>query len=275
MARIRSIRPEFFRHEGLQDLASKHGAHVMLVFAGLWGHCDKSGRFECRPRQLKLDILPFLDFDMAETLSVLEVAGFIQTYSVNGKSYGFIETFVKHQRISGKEALEPSKLPEPPVKQSGSNGEANEKHVPGQEEEGNGVQEGEEEGNGLEAREKIPASQNPNPASSKPVLEKSKGTRWHPDNIVPDEWLEAAADARERAGQPAIDMRLEVAKFSHYWSSADCTKPFKKDWRQTFVKWCLQARGNHQNGAGFGRKSQLEQLQEIIAGERAGTVIDG
>jgi hypothetical protein len=37
VARIRTVKPGFFRHEGLQELESLHpGAHTMLVFAGLF-----------------------------------------------------------------------------------------------------------------------------------------------------------------------------------------------------------------------------------------------
>ncbi len=136
MARIRTIKPEFFRHEGLQDLESDNpGKCVMLVFAGLWGHCDKAGRFEWKPRMLKLDILPFLDFDMAETLDILWRLRFLLRYEFDGREYGEIASFEKHQRIGGKELQEPAKHPEPteykPLpngeamgKQSGSNGEA-------------------------------------------------------------------------------------------------------------------------------------------------------
>lgn len=149
MARIRTIKPEFFRHEGLQDVAAKHGAHVMLVFAGLWGHCDKEGRFEWKPRTLKLDILPFLDFEMSEALKSLCEAGFVEQYEVDGKQYGLIPSFNSHQRVGGKEAQESAKYPAPEVKQSGkksathakrrgSNGEAAGKHSPLQEEEGKG-----------------------------------------------------------------------------------------------------------------------------------------
>ena len=94
MARIRTIKPEFFRHELLQDLAAEHGAEIMLVFAGLWGHCDSEGRFEWRPRQLKLDILPFLDFSMAEILDLLETAGLVKPGSVR-------ETLWRHRNIQG------------------------------------------------------------------------------------------------------------------------------------------------------------------------------
>lgn len=127
MARIRTIKPDFFRHGGLQDLeAANPGLYPMMVFAGLWGHCDKAGRFIWDARMLKLDILPFLPFDMTEVLHVLEQAGFINKYEVNGKEYGEIPSFSEHQRINGKEAQEPEKHPPNPENQSGSNGEAQE-----------------------------------------------------------------------------------------------------------------------------------------------------
>lgn len=138
MARIRTIKPEFFRHEGLQDLEAENpGACVMLVFAGLWGHCDKAGRFEWKPRTLKLDILPFIEFDMGKTLALLCVGGFVRKYEIDGKQYGEIRSFEKHQRINGKESQEPEKHPAPCEEtqqgDSGSNGEATGKQLPEQE----------------------------------------------------------------------------------------------------------------------------------------------
>lgn len=136
MPRIRTIKPGFFRHEGLQELELKHkGKYPMFVFAGLWGHCDKLGRFQWRPRLLKLDILPFLPFDMADTLSILEQHGYLKRYTVAGEVYGFVPTFTEHQRINGKEAQGDPEFPDPVEittetgseatgKQQGSNGEA-------------------------------------------------------------------------------------------------------------------------------------------------------
>jgi hypothetical protein len=131
MARIRQAKPEFLRHEKLQELQVSHaGLNPMLVFLGLWQAADNAGRFEWRPRQLKLDILPFVPFDMAETLELLKTHGFISRYTVEGESYGLVVKFSEHQRLSGKEAKMPAKYPSPqqgstreaPVKQEGNQG---------------------------------------------------------------------------------------------------------------------------------------------------------
>jgi len=138
VARIRTIKPEYFRHELLQDLEAEHPElHPMLVFAGLWGQCDKNGVFEYRPRQLKLDILPFLDYDMGASLVLLREAKLISLMLHGEKIYGFVPTFKEHQRINGKEAQDSSKFPQPSEmidylereatgKQRGSTGEVTE-----------------------------------------------------------------------------------------------------------------------------------------------------
>lgn len=114
MARIRTVKPDFFRHELLQDLEKQYpGCYVMLVYIGIWSLCDKEGRFEWKPRTMKLDILPFLDFDMEQTLLLLERFSLIAQYEHDGKLYGLVKTFKEHQRINGKEAQEPAKYPVP------------------------------------------------------------------------------------------------------------------------------------------------------------------
>lgn len=108
MARIRTIKPEFFRHEKLQAL----GPIPMLVFAGLWTQCDKAGNFQWRPAQLKLDILPFIDFDIGSTLEVLRKSGeVLQYFGDDSKEYGHIPTFTQHQRFFGSEIKSSPRFP--------------------------------------------------------------------------------------------------------------------------------------------------------------------
>lgn len=115
MARIRTVKPKFFRHEGLQDLERQHaGSYPMLVYIGLWTACDRFGRFDWNARQLKLDILPFLEFDMGSTLELLADANQLISYEAGGKRFGYIPKFLEHQRITGTEAKSDGQYPEPP-----------------------------------------------------------------------------------------------------------------------------------------------------------------
>jgi hypothetical protein len=114
MARIRTFKPEFLRHEELQALESKNvGKYPMFVFMGLWSVCDKQGVFPWKPLSLKLDIYPFLDYDMEETLNILFESGFIQKFKDGNDFYGFVVNFEKHQRITGLEGKNPAKYPKP------------------------------------------------------------------------------------------------------------------------------------------------------------------
>lgn len=113
MSRIRNVKPEFFRHEQLQELEADHaGLYPMLTFAGLWTASSKNGVFPWKPRNLHLDILPFLAFDMEDTLGLLVNAGFVKRFEVDGKRYGYIPTLKEHQTISGQESKQAAKYPD-------------------------------------------------------------------------------------------------------------------------------------------------------------------
>ena len=165
MARIRNIKPTFFRHEVLQDLeAANPGAHTMLVYIGLWTQCDAAGIFPWKPRQLKLDILPFLDFSIEGTLAILADAGFLQRYTADGAEWGYIPTFAGHQRITGKEATEGEKYPKPGNSAPGNNRETTGKQPVAQERStGKDIRKGELEYN-AHAHEDFPENKKNEPA---------------------------------------------------------------------------------------------------------------
>lgn len=110
MARIRTVKPDFFRHEGLQELEEAH-PRIMLFFAGLWCQCDKAGHFRWRPKQIRLDVLPFIEYNPSTYLEVLEGAGYLSRYEAEGESYGEISNFKRHQLIWGSEVKSPLKHP--------------------------------------------------------------------------------------------------------------------------------------------------------------------
>lgn len=227
MARIRTIKPGFFRHEALQDLEiANPGKYPMMVFEGLWGHCDSKGRFEWRPRQLKLDILPFLPFDMADTLEILERAGRVKRYTVDGKEYGEIPNFEKHQRITGKEMTEGEKYPAPigetTGKQRGNIGEQQES----QEGKGTG-REQEQEGNGVGA-DAPPASAE----SGSPEKKPAKKATQIPADFYPNEAGVIYAERRK------LNLAIELTSFRNWHTAKGSTM---KDWQAAWRTWCDKA----------------------------------
>lgn len=111
MSRIRAIKPEFFRHEALYEAERETRIPLRLAFAGLWTVADREGRFRWRPRQLKLDCLPYDEVDFSRVLDALMTRGFIVKYESEGEYYGWIPTFKDHQIVNPRERQ--SVLPDP------------------------------------------------------------------------------------------------------------------------------------------------------------------
>ena len=109
MSRIRTVKPELFRHPALFEAEEKYQLPLRIAFIGLFTCCDRQGRFLWQPRRLKVDILPYDNADISEVLKVLLENGFIKAYEVRGIVYGCIPTWQKHQYFNNKEPE--SKLP--------------------------------------------------------------------------------------------------------------------------------------------------------------------
>lgn len=105
--RIRTIKPEFFRHERLALLSTK----ARLLFVGLWCIADAEGRLEDRPQRIRIEIFPYETDGIETELEQLCSAGFIARYSAQGAEFIEVTAFKKHQRITGKEAKYVSKIP--------------------------------------------------------------------------------------------------------------------------------------------------------------------
>jgi hypothetical protein len=111
VGRIRTVKPEFFEHSGLYDAEQETGLPSRLGFAGLWTCCDREGRFKWRPRELKLDVLPYDDCDFSRVLDALATRGFLVQYESGTEVFGYIPSWKDHQFVNNKEPK--SKLPEP------------------------------------------------------------------------------------------------------------------------------------------------------------------
>ncbi len=108
MARARNIKPGFFRNEVIAELPM----FTRLLFIGLWCIADREGRFEDRPKRIKMELFPADDVDVGEALGELESSGFIVRYESCGNKYAQINNFTKHQVPHHKEVA--SEIPAPP-----------------------------------------------------------------------------------------------------------------------------------------------------------------
>lgn len=111
MGKIRTVKPDLLRHERLFEAEQSSGFPLRLIFIGLFTAVDAAGRFRWRPRQLKLDILPYDQTNFTEALSALADFGFVIRYEYGGEYYGYIPTWRKHQNINPRESK--SILPDP------------------------------------------------------------------------------------------------------------------------------------------------------------------
>jgi hypothetical protein len=145
MARIRTIKPSFFKNEELADLPMV----ARLLFIGLWTLADKEGRLENRPKRIKAELFPYDNLDCEKELSRLQSAGFIIRYEFGDLKVIQITNFTTHQRITGKESETDSVFPaySEEGKLLGNNGETFEKQLGllGKEKEGNKEWKGKDE----------------------------------------------------------------------------------------------------------------------------------
>lgn len=111
MSRIRTIKPEFNKHEKLFDAEQESGLPLRVAYPGLWMQADRQGRFKWEIRKLKSEILPYDDLDFSRVLDALATRGFIVKYACGTDVYGWIPSFTKHQIVNNRERE--SELPSP------------------------------------------------------------------------------------------------------------------------------------------------------------------
>ena len=106
MARIRSIKPDFWTDEKIVELPYE----VRLFFIGSWNFADDNGNLQRSAKKLKMQIFPADVIDCEPLIQSLINHGLLIEYSLNGEEYLHIKGFKTHQVVN-----RPSKsnIPEP------------------------------------------------------------------------------------------------------------------------------------------------------------------
>lgn len=96
MARIRTIKPEFWTDEALTECSLS----ARLLFIGTFNFADDNGNLEASAKQLKMKIFPADNIDCQPLLNELITHGLLIEYSYQGVKYLNIKGFKKHQVIN-------------------------------------------------------------------------------------------------------------------------------------------------------------------------------
>ena len=101
MARIRTIKPEFWEDEKLAKLP----VYARLLFIGTWNFADDNGALLANPVLMKSHIFPYEDIGIStisEWIDMLVENGMLIRTTYNGKDYLVIRKFLIHQKINRK-----------------------------------------------------------------------------------------------------------------------------------------------------------------------------
>lgn len=104
MARIRTIKPEFFTSEDIVALS----ALARLLYIATWCEADKEGRLAWKPKTLKMRYFPADTCDIDVLCQELLSADLLVLY---GNGLAYIPKFRQHQHINARESE--SQLPDP------------------------------------------------------------------------------------------------------------------------------------------------------------------
>ncbi|RAU43457.1 MULTISPECIES: DnaT-like ssDNA-binding domain-containing protein [unclassified Pseudomonas] len=97
MARIRSIKPEFWTSEQVMECSPI----ARLLFIGIWNFCDDAGNHPLSPKTLKALVFPGDDItstQVSDLIADLESKGLISIYSHSAKLYLHVNGW-HHQKI--------------------------------------------------------------------------------------------------------------------------------------------------------------------------------
>ena len=98
MARIRTIKPDFWKHEDLSELPPE----THMLAAALLNYSDDEGYFKANPKLVKADCCPLREdsSNIRRSLDDLSNIGYIKLFTgTDGKEYGQVIKFLEHQRV--------------------------------------------------------------------------------------------------------------------------------------------------------------------------------
>ncbi|MFF5790222.1 hypothetical protein ACFY8P_35280 [Streptomyces sp. NPDC012693] len=274
MARIRTIKPDFFVSLTIADLTVEQ----RLTFIGLWTHCDDQGRAVDDARLIKAALWPLDDrtaADIETDLAALSESSLITRYTVNRKAYLAVSGWREHQRINRPSPSripapeEGSEHPEPPLTSTDEDSEPT--HAPFSEPsppERNREQ-GREQGTGNRDSSSDLAPRDPDPAPAREDVERlcehladrieENGSKRP---TITKTWRDAARLMLDKDGrtEEQVHGAIDWCQDSGFWRSNVMSMPKLRDKYDTLrLQASRPALGGNVVPIGAGRPSTTDQ----------------
>lgn len=219
MARIRTIKPEFWLNEELSLISES----ACLLAIGLMNYSDDEGFFNANPLLIKAAVFPIRETSgsVPVLLQELSKCGYIDLFSgSDGKLYGKIVNFGKHQVINKPKASKINSLGLIPYQY----GIDTESIPPGKE--GKGKDQGKEERDHNAHEENFVD----NSGSTKP-----EKFRMFPEWEPLSDFLKRALDWGHQLDPFSPYTLPQLRQFCDYWLPEDIER-FQEQWEMTFAK---------------------------------------
>lgn len=228
MGRIRTIKPDFWKHEDLSALPEA----THLLAAALLNYADDSGYFNANVGLIKAECSPLREpsVSIQDSLKSLVGIGYIQIFfGKDGKSYGRIVKFDEHQRVNRPTASKIKGLCVEPDHSWSAHTQFSEPSPP----------EGKRKGREKEGKSNAPKGALVRAAVSRETPSADdlnvKPTQMTDAFDPPGEWIAEAMRKGKLTQEEAEDEWLE---FKGYWLERAGKKDgSKKNWLRTWVNY--------------------------------------
>lgn len=247
MARIRTIKPDFFQSEDVVELSYR----ARLTWIGLWTHVDDSGRCKANPRLIKGALWPLEDDvtakDVAADIEELAAKGHLIIYTVDDEPLIQVRNWAKHQRISRPSE---SKFPAPNEASLSLHGALPETSVnektpivkhQSQKPHDSGAKSSSTSPHGVFTEPSL----NPHVALNaegeveveKEVEGEGEKRKRSPRTIPDDFQLTSDREAWAKTNTPGVNIKLQTDNFIDYWRNGDGSGKKKTNWESTWRNW--------------------------------------
>lgn len=262
MARIRSLKPEFWSDE---KLAKRVSRDARMLYLGLWNLADEHGRVRGSLHYLKSQVFMYDDDltndDVGRLVAELVAAERVQRYVVDDETYLHLPKLSKHQRLEPSKAE--SRHPKPPeIVQADPHPDDS---LRGESERGDNLPGKSSSGMEHVAGSMLPVagsmeqgSVSARDAETPAPKASTRGTRLAPDWQLPETWGQWAISE----GLSGADVRREAAKFADFWHGKTGRDATKADWAGTWRNWIRRA---CESRAGPGKRSASSRVQDGLA----------